>query len=74
MDIYGILLSKHFNYFRSSRMHISLPAVNSTGDATYGADDNQDMKNNKLSVTPLLLLSSSNVEKSFRKRRGRIHT
>jgi hypothetical protein len=26
-------------YFSSSRMHISLPAVTSTGDATYGADD-----------------------------------
>jgi hypothetical protein len=29
----------YFNYFSSSRMHISLPTVTSTGQATYRADD-----------------------------------
>ncbi len=55
-------------------MHISLPTVTSTGDATYSADDNNKQKNNTLSVTPLLLLSSTSSEKSYWKPRGRNHT
>jgi hypothetical protein len=39
MEDYGILFSKYFNYFSSSQMHISLPAVTSTSHTTYSADD-----------------------------------
>jgi hypothetical protein len=74
MAIYGILFFNYFIYFSSSRMHISLPAVISTGEATYAAADNHKQKNNKLSVLPLLLLSLTFSGKSYRNVRGHNHT
>jgi hypothetical protein len=35
----GFCFRNYLIYFSSIRMHISLPAVSSTGDATYGADN-----------------------------------